>query len=185
MKEFAYDARFKLYFGHEAECARVQEIAPPDFEASTSAYAAFVRREKLSFTERLAVILALVPHVLKTGKADLKFFSVSGDVQEPGVHEVKVGTTLRDLVDLCGGLRDGKKLVAFLPGGPSTTFMPGDSADVVSRGRARWTSWETSVLVWASASGIHQAPSANWPAMERAATRARWDLPIPPGPGTV
>jgi NADH:ubiquinone oxidoreductase subunit F (NADH-binding) len=75
--------------------------------------------------------LAQVPHVVRTGKADLKFFSVSGDVNEPGVHEVPVGTTLRELVALCGGMADGKKLLAFLPGGASTEFLPADQADVV------------------------------------------------------
>ena len=75
--------------------------------------------------------LALVPHVLRTGKQDLKFFSISGDVQMPGVHEVPVGTTLRELVSLCGGMRDGKEILAFLPGGASTEFLAGDQADVV------------------------------------------------------
>jgi len=75
--------------------------------------------------------LALVPHVLKTGKQDLKFFSISGDVVTPGVHEVLVGATLRQLVDLCGGMRDGKELLAFLPGGASTEFLAADQADIV------------------------------------------------------
>ncbi len=74
---------------------------------------------------------AFVPHILRTGKADLKFFSISGDVETPGVHEAKSGTTLRDLVDLCGGMKDQKKLQAFLPGGASTGFLPAKHADIV------------------------------------------------------
>jgi len=74
--------------------------------------------------------LALIPHVVRTGKADLKFFSVSGDVNRPGVHEVELGTTLDALVELCGGMRDGKELLAFLPGGASTSFLPGSKSGI-------------------------------------------------------
>jgi NADH:ubiquinone oxidoreductase subunit F (NADH-binding)/NADH:ubiquinone oxidoreductase subunit E len=82
--------------------------------------------------------LALVPHIARTGKADLKFFSVSGDVNEPGVHEAPVGTTLRQLVDRCGGMRDDKEILAFLPGGPSTWFLRGDQADIVMDWEPLW-----------------------------------------------
>jgi len=74
--------------------------------------------------------LANVPYVFRTGKADWKFFSVSGDVSEPGVHEVQVGTTLNGLIERCGGMKDGKKLLAYLPGGASTQFLRADQADV-------------------------------------------------------
>jgi NADH:ubiquinone oxidoreductase subunit F (NADH-binding)/NADH:ubiquinone oxidoreductase subunit E len=74
--------------------------------------------------------LASVPRVLRTGRAEFKFFSVSGDVERPGVHEVPVGTTLRQLLDRCGGVRGGRKLLAFLPGGASTAFLPASKADV-------------------------------------------------------
>lgn len=75
--------------------------------------------------------LALVPHALRTGKADLKFFSVCGDVADPGVHEVVVGTTLEELIALAGGMRDGASLQAFLPGGASTGFLPREQAGIV------------------------------------------------------
>jgi len=75
--------------------------------------------------------LALVPHILRTGECSWKFFSVSGDVERPGVHEVPAGeTTLRDLIERCGGMKRDKKLLAFLPGGASTQFLPADQADV-------------------------------------------------------
>jgi NADH:ubiquinone oxidoreductase subunit F (NADH-binding) len=73
---------------------------------------------------------AQVPRVLRTGRADLKFFSVSGDVRDAGVVEVPLGTRLREVVERCGGMRDGKELLAFLPGGASTAFLPADRADV-------------------------------------------------------
>lgn len=73
---------------------------------------------------------AQVPRAIETGRADLKFFSVSGDVEKPGVFEVPVGTTLRELVDLAGGIRDGAELLAFLPGGASTGFLSAQQIDV-------------------------------------------------------
>jgi NADH:ubiquinone oxidoreductase subunit F (NADH-binding)/NADH:ubiquinone oxidoreductase subunit E len=74
--------------------------------------------------------LAQVPHVLQTGVAELKFFSVSGDVEQPGVHEVPLGTTARELIARCGGMRDGAALLAFLPGGASSGFLPAERVDV-------------------------------------------------------
>ena len=79
----------------------------------------------------LAQCAALVPGVARAGKVRWKFFSVSGDVRRPGVHEAEVGTTLRQLIELCGGMRDGKALKAFLPGGASTEFLTASHADVV------------------------------------------------------
>jgi NADH:ubiquinone oxidoreductase subunit F (NADH-binding) len=74
---------------------------------------------------------ALVPHILRTGRLARKFFSVSGDVERPGVYEVEPGTTLNGLIERAGGMRDGMRLQAFLPGGASTGFLPADKADVV------------------------------------------------------
>ena len=73
---------------------------------------------------------AMVPYVLRNRKQDVKFFSVSGDVSRPDVYEVPVGTTLRQLVEIAGGMADDKELLAFLPGGASTSFLPADQADV-------------------------------------------------------
>ncbi len=74
--------------------------------------------------------LAQVPRILRTGRADLKFFSVSGDVARPGVVEAALGIQLGELIERCGGLRDGQELLAFLPGGASTGFLPASRADV-------------------------------------------------------
>jgi NADH:ubiquinone oxidoreductase subunit F (NADH-binding)/NADH:ubiquinone oxidoreductase subunit E len=74
--------------------------------------------------------LALVPYVLRMGRSDRKLFSVSGDVRRPGVHEVEVGTCLRELIALCGGMRGDRPLQAFLPGGASTGFLGPEHQDV-------------------------------------------------------
>jgi formate dehydrogenase beta subunit len=66
----------------------------------------------------------------KDGCAGLKFIAVSGHVEKPGVYEVPLGTTVRELIDLAGGVKDGKKLLAFAPGGASSNFLPADKVDV-------------------------------------------------------
>ena len=59
------------------------------------------------------------------GATGLRFVSVSGDVNRPGVYEVPFGQTVRDLVfHTAGGLRDGQKLKAIAPSGPSGGFLP-------------------------------------------------------------
>jgi hypothetical protein len=57
------DTRFKLYFGLEAEHEDVFEITPPDLGDSESPYAQLVAHYQLAFAERMALVLALVPHV--------------------------------------------------------------------------------------------------------------------------
>src|SRR5262249_59510470 len=59
------------------------------------------------------------------GAGGLRFVSVSGDVNRPGVYEVPFGQTVRELVlDTAGGLRDGQKLKAIATSGPSGGFLP-------------------------------------------------------------
>jgi NADH:ubiquinone oxidoreductase subunit F (NADH-binding)/NADH:ubiquinone oxidoreductase subunit E len=56
-----------------------------------------------------------------------RFFSVSGDVNRPGVYEVPMGMTLRELVEsekYCQGMKDGLPLKAIAPSGPSGGFLP-------------------------------------------------------------
>jgi formate dehydrogenase/NADH-quinone oxidoreductase subunit F len=64
------------------------------------------------------------------GFAGLKFIAVSGHVEEPGVYLVPMGTTVRELIGRAGGVKDGRKLLAFAPGGASANFLPADKADV-------------------------------------------------------
>jgi NADH:ubiquinone oxidoreductase subunit F (NADH-binding)/NADH:ubiquinone oxidoreductase subunit E len=81
---------------------------------------------------------AWVPFIiLKGGKAyaqqgvngwkGRRYFSVSGDVNRPGVYEVPMGLTLRELIygeNYCQGMVGNKKLKAFAPSGPSGGFLP-------------------------------------------------------------
>ncbi|HMA46217.1 MAG TPA: NADH-ubiquinone oxidoreductase-F iron-sulfur binding region domain-containing protein, partial [Frankiaceae bacterium] len=59
-----------------------------------------------------------------------KIFSVSGHVNRPGQYEVPLGTTLRELLELAGGVRDGHRLKAWTPGGSSTPLLTAEHLDV-------------------------------------------------------
>jgi NADH:ubiquinone oxidoreductase subunit F (NADH-binding) len=52
-----------------------------------------------------------------------KFMSTSGDVASPGVSLVPTGTTLGELLELHGGMKDGAELMAVAPGGASSNFL--------------------------------------------------------------
>jgi NADH-quinone oxidoreductase subunit F len=64
------------------------------------------------------------------GSAGPKLFCVSGNVARPGVYEVDFGTTLRELIDLSGGIAGGKVLKAVLLGGAAGVFVGPDALDV-------------------------------------------------------
>ena len=58
-------------------------------------------------------------------------FSLGDEMERPGVYELPLGTPLRHLVEECGGgLKDGKRIKAILPGGPSSGFLRPESLDV-------------------------------------------------------
>ncbi|MEZ4389853.1 MAG: NADH-quinone oxidoreductase subunit NuoF [Polyangiales bacterium] len=65
-------------------------------------------------------------HHMKDG--GVRLYGVSGPVKTPGVYEAPVGITLNELIhDLGGGMRDGLKIKAVVPGGSSTPVLrPGD-----------------------------------------------------------
>ena len=58
------------------------------------------------------------------GATGLRFVSISGDVNAPGVYEVPFGQTVRELITLAGGVRGGRTLKAIAPSGPSSGFLP-------------------------------------------------------------
>lgn len=81
--------------------------------------------------------LASVPVILQHGgqwfqdigipnNGGSKIFSVSGHVNNPGNFEVPLGMPFAELLELAGGMRDGRKLKAVIPGGSSTPVVPGD-----------------------------------------------------------
>ena len=79
--------------------------------------------------------LASVPSIMRNGGkwfADLgpensggtAIFSVSGHVNRPANLELPMGIPFNDLIELCGGVRDGRKLKAVIPGGSSVPVLP-------------------------------------------------------------
>ena len=59
-----------------------------------------------------------------------KLFCVSGAVESPGAYEVPFGTTLRQLIELAGGVRHGRSLRAVLLGGAAGSFITPDDLDL-------------------------------------------------------
>jgi NADH-quinone oxidoreductase subunit F len=64
------------------------------------------------------------------GSAGTKLFCVSGCARVPGLYEAPFGITLRELIELAGGTRDGRRLQAVLLGGAAGVFMRPDEIDV-------------------------------------------------------
>ena len=85
--------------------------------------------------------LANIPFIIEIGSNEYarigssgcpgpKLFSVSGHVKKPGVYELPMGTSLRELIYThCGGIAGDKKLKAVIPGGITTPILPADKID--------------------------------------------------------
>ena len=59
-----------------------------------------------------------------------RLFCLSGHVRRPGVYEVPMGTPLRVLIELAGGLKEGRKLQAVLLGGAAGSFITQKQLDM-------------------------------------------------------
>jgi NADH-quinone oxidoreductase subunit F len=59
-----------------------------------------------------------------------RLFCLSGAVEHPGVYEIECGTTLRELLELAGGVRGGVEAKAILLGGAAGTFVTADDLDL-------------------------------------------------------
>ena len=64
------------------------------------------------------------------GAEGLKFFAVSGHVERPDVYCVRAGSTTRDLIELAGGVTEGREVGATQPGGASSNFLGPEHLDV-------------------------------------------------------
>jgi NADH-quinone oxidoreductase subunit F len=102
----------------------------PPFPASFGLYG---KPTTINNTETFAAI----PFILKMGGEEFlnlgkpnnggtKLFSVSGHVNRPGNYEIPLGTPFSTLLEMCGGMRGGRKLKAVIPGGSSAPVMPGE-----------------------------------------------------------
>jgi len=79
--------------------------------------------------------LATVPAIIRMGGEDYaklgtetstgtKLVSISGDVQKPGNYEIPLGTPFKKLLELAGGVPEGRTLKAVIPGGSSAPVLP-------------------------------------------------------------
>ena len=85
--------------------------------------------------------LCVVPYIVNEGaekyasfgtekSKGTKLVSVSGHVKKPGNYEIEMGTPTSELIyNLAGGIRNGNKLKAFIPGGSSVPMLPADKVD--------------------------------------------------------
>lgn len=60
------------------------------------------------------------------GAGGTKIFSVSGHVATPGNFEINMGTPFKDLLEMAGGVWQGRKLKAVIPGGSSVPVVPAE-----------------------------------------------------------
>jgi len=60
----------------------------------------------------------------------MTLYSLSGHVTRPGQYEAPLGITLRELLDVAGGVRDGHELKFWTPGGSSTPLLTAEHLDV-------------------------------------------------------
>ena len=87
--------------------------------------------------------LCVVPYIVNEGaekhaslgtekSKGTKLVSVSGHVNKPGNYEVVLGTSMREIIyEMAGGISNGNKLKAFIPGGASVPMLPADQVDVL------------------------------------------------------
>ncbi|HEV2953870.1 MAG TPA: NADH-quinone oxidoreductase subunit NuoF [Candidatus Dormibacteraeota bacterium] len=142
-----YAVDIQLYRGHGAyicgeetalleslEGKRAQPRSRPPFPAIKGAWG---RPTALNNVETLITVSWILAH---GGAAYAKFgtekskgtrlFSVSGNVQRPGVYEMEFGRPFRELIEgKAGGALPGRKLKAFWPGGSSAPVLPADMLD--------------------------------------------------------
>ena len=100
----------------------------PPFPASFGLYG---KTTTINNTETFAAVPWIIRHggqaYLEVGKPNnggTKIYSVSGDVAKPGNYEVPMGTPFAKLLELAGGMREGRELKAVIPGGSSAPVLP-------------------------------------------------------------
>jgi NADH-quinone oxidoreductase subunit F len=85
--------------------------------------------------------IASVPSIIRNGASwfgsmgtersqGMGLFSLSGHVARPGQYEAPLGITLRELLDMAGGIREGHELKFWTPGGSSTPMFDASHLDV-------------------------------------------------------
>jgi NADH-quinone oxidoreductase subunit F len=116
------------------EGRRGQPRLKPPFPATAGLYAAPTVVNNVE-------TIATVPSIVAGGKdwfrtmgrersPGPKIYSLSGHVERPGQYEAPLGTTLRELLEMAGGMKDGIPLKFWTPGGSSTPLFTDEHLDV-------------------------------------------------------
>ncbi len=102
----------------------------PPFPASFGLYG---RPTTVNNTETLASVPEIIRNggkwFLELGKPNnggTKIFCMTGHVNKPGNFEVPMGTPFAELLEMAGGMRNGNKIKAVIPGGSSVPVLPGN-----------------------------------------------------------
>ena len=102
----------------------------PPFPANFGLYG---KPTTINNTESLSSVPAIIRNGAKwfsdfgiPNNGGVKLFSVSGHVNTPGNFEINMGTPFSELLKMAGGVKDGRKLKAVIPGGSSVPVLPGD-----------------------------------------------------------
>jgi len=116
------------------EGLRGQPRLKPPFPAVEGLYS---RPTAVNNVESIASVPGIITHGAawfagmgtpkSTGPA---LFSLSGHVTRPGQYEAPLGVTLRELLELAGGVREGHELKFWTPGGSSTPLLTAEHLDV-------------------------------------------------------
>jgi NADH-quinone oxidoreductase subunit F len=143
-----YPLDIQIYRGHGAyicgeetalleslEGKRAQPRSRPPFPAVKGAWG---RPTLINNVETLSTVPWIVNHggaeYAKFGLGNSKgtrLLSVSGNVQNPGVFEIEIGTSFREVImGLAGGPPPGRRVKAFWPGGCSAPVLPESGLDV-------------------------------------------------------
>jgi NADH-quinone oxidoreductase subunit F len=102
----------------------------PPFPANFGLYG---RPTTINNTETYASVPAIIRNgpewFMNLGKPNnggCKIFSVSGHVNRPGNYEIRLGTPFAELLEMAGGVRNGNRIKAVIPGGSSMPVLPGE-----------------------------------------------------------
>lgn len=115
------------------EGRRGQPRLKPPFPAVAGLYA---RPTVVNNVESIASVPAIIANGVEwftsmgtERSKGMGLFSLSGHVERPGQYEAPLGVTLRELLEMAGGMRGGKKLKFWTPGGSSTPLFTEEHLD--------------------------------------------------------
>ncbi|MGE5424972.1 MAG: NADH-quinone oxidoreductase subunit NuoF [Syntrophothermus sp.] len=75
-----------------------------------------------------------------------KLISACGNINNPGIYEIEMGITVEDFIysdEYCGGIRNGKRLKAVIPGGSSVPVLPAHLILATAKGEKRLMTYES------------------------------------------